>query len=396
MIVGLLIAVKSPAAGADAVRPGDRFGTADYCTVGPAVGSLIFVAQHCTPSVGVGGHLTVNGTKLRTVDVGGGERADWTALAAPNDRAGYPDGTAAWTGGVTEWTDCPPIGSAGPCKQAGPMQAVDVARVGVIQPWVGLPVRKSAPTSGSTAGVVNSVNDLWIQGATQCSGDSGAPLLTELDGELYFVGMATNGDGSMDSSGEEFHDKVCRRTTSSLLGVSIETLCDQLNAAVIGDRLAADRQACLDEAGRPRGDLDRITARDGRVLLAGWSFDPDTPTFGVTDVTFTVDGFAHPTFRSWDIATARHDILSRFHLAGMPGFEVRRNFGFSVPFQMADGFHTVCATFGDTGVQFGTDYTAPCRSFSLCDGALTVPVSRNAPCALTANQPRLRSLPAVD
>lgn len=359
--VGLTLVAEPVSARQDdgVVQPGDRFGN-NYCTVGPAIGRFVFSPKHCTWIQGSGDAWAEDGAES-DVDFSTTQQSqsgDWRySVVEPAPST------------ITTWFDCPsirrsvddPITAIG-CQQSGD----DLEFAGVIQPWRGLVISKSGPTTGTTTGtatnspfdpqIPSSDGTLFVGDLYVCKGDSGSVAYAEIDGAIYLVGMVTGGTGSLavdqDLKTYADNEKACYRTVDEPnYGhlVSIEHLCRQLPDP--------ERSECLAEAGSPRGELEVRGEGEGRVDISAIGFDPDTAGAGPLEtVAVTVDGITVPH------RLELRDDAGRFRLSAAEPW------GVDAPIAaIGDGAHEICALFPNASGTAGADLRR-CAPLSICNG----------------------------
>ena len=98
----------------------------------------------------------------------------------------------------------------------------------------------------------------------------------------------------------------------------------------------------------PVGALETVQQSSGKLKVAGWAFDNDSPKTALRLVV-AVDNIAH-------LVTAnipRADIGSKYPTAGP-------NHGYLATYQLPEGSHTVCVTVHNVG--YGTDTKFPCAT----------------------------------
>jgi hypothetical protein len=101
----------------------------------------------------------------------------------------------------------------------------------------------------------------------------------------------------------------------------------------------------------PRGALEFAAQKSGALKVVGWAFDGDALTTSLS-VSIKIDGILHSTVAN----VARADIAKKYPVAG-------QYHGFSVPYTLPEGSHTVCVTVRNIG--YGSNLAFPCRTVVL-------------------------------
>ncbi|MCW2539966.1 MAG: hypothetical protein JWN95_1691 [Frankiales bacterium] len=120
----------------------------------------------------------------------------------------------------------------------------------------------------------------------------------------------------------------------------------------------------------PIGRLDKVSYKSGRLTVAGWTIDPDTPTSTFIDV--QVNGMR---VGSAQATIARADVAKVY-----PSHGLNHGYNAAVPYSMASGNYLICVLALNTST--GTNTTLVCRMLTVLPNG--VPAELGADTAVVA------------